>query len=133
QGDRVRIGVRDNGIGIEPEFQQRIFELFRRVAPETDRAGTGMGLAICRKIVQAHGGDIGVVSSLGHGTEMWFELPTRSNLEPTATEADGADPTSGGGPSSTGGLAGAGGTNSTDGRPDTTPTPGGTRSTREFA
>ncbi len=73
--DMHRISVRDNGTGIEPEFQQRIFELFRRAAPRTDETGTGMGLALCRKIVQAHGGEIGVVSSVGHGTEFWFEIP----------------------------------------------------------
>jgi signal transduction histidine kinase len=70
-----RIHVRDNGVGIEPEFQQRIFDVCRRVATDGGNNGTGMGLAVCRKIIEGHGGDIGVDSTPGVGSEFWLVLP----------------------------------------------------------
>lgn len=103
-GEHPRVAVRDNGIGIDPEFQQRIFELFRRAAPRTEHAGVGMGLAICRKIVQAHDGTIGVVSSVGHGTEMWFEIPAPSDLGPGNDHAGTSSGSSGSLPSSRAGA-----------------------------
>ncbi|NNE44118.1 MAG: hypothetical protein HKN12_07905 [Gemmatimonadetes bacterium] len=73
-----RIAVRDNGIGIKQEYQERVFEIFRRVGSRTAHPGTGIGLAICRKVVERHGGKIGVVSEHGAGSEFWFTLPDAS-------------------------------------------------------
>lgn len=70
-----RISVTDNGIGIKPEYHQRIFELFRRVSPRSQHEGTGIGLAVCQKIVEAHAGTIGVASTADQGSEFWFTLP----------------------------------------------------------
>ncbi|QSQ21256.1 HAMP domain-containing protein [Pyxidicoccus parkwayensis] len=71
---RVRFEVRDTGEGIAPEQQARIFEKFYR-APGAPAGGAGLGLSIAKDIVQAHGGDIGVVSAPGQGSTFWFSLP----------------------------------------------------------
>ena len=67
--------VKDNGIGIQPEYFERIFVLFQRLHSRTDYPGTGIGLALCRRIVERHAGKIWVESSLGHGAEFLFSLP----------------------------------------------------------
>lgn len=70
-----RFEVRDNGKGIDPEFHEAIFEMFRRLHNKSKHSGTGVGLAICKKIVTRYGGEIGVSSELGKGATFWFTLP----------------------------------------------------------
>jgi signal transduction histidine kinase len=71
----VRISVIDQGPGIPPEQQVGLFERFYRVRSDTDVPGVGLGLAIAKGIVEAHGGRIGIESELGSGTNVWFTMP----------------------------------------------------------
>ena len=71
----VRIWFEDNGIGIAPEYQARIFGMFERIPSGNDYEGTGVGLAIVRKAVERMGGRVGVESALGKGSKFWILLP----------------------------------------------------------
>jgi light-regulated signal transduction histidine kinase (bacteriophytochrome) len=71
------ITVRDEGIGLDPQYKDRIFQIFQRLHTREEYPGTGIGLAICKRIVEQHGGTIGVESRLGSGTAFTFTLPDR--------------------------------------------------------
>lgn len=70
-----RIAVKDNGIGIDAKDFDRVFQLFQRLTTDDDRSGTGIGLSICKRIVERHGGQIGVESNKGEGSTFFFTLP----------------------------------------------------------
>jgi len=79
--DAVRIELQDNGIGIEKEHHKHLFKMFTRLHPRQENTGPGTGLAMCKKIVDKSGGQIGVESKIGVGSTFWFILPASKSLE----------------------------------------------------
>jgi len=75
--------VEDNGIGIDPKSQPRIFQMFQRGGQARDRAGLGIGLAICKRIIEGHGGQIWVESQPGRGSRFYFTVPVREEAPVT--------------------------------------------------
>src|SRR5262249_14349630 len=79
----VEISVTDTGIGIAPEDQEAVFEEFRQVGKAEKKAeGTGLGLALCRKFVELHGGRIWIKSAVGQGSTFTFTIPVRRETSP---------------------------------------------------
>ena len=91
-GGRVKVAVEDTGVGIPPDKLPRVFDKFYQVSPSGgpgQRSGQGLGLTICRQIVELHGGTIGVSSAPGSGTTFYFELPAEGS---GLNRAPGASP-----------------------------------------
>ncbi len=74
-GRQVKLWVEDNGIGIKPQYQSRLFGMFERIHPHEQYEGTGIGLAIVRKATERMGGKVGVESDGIHGCKFWVQLP----------------------------------------------------------
>jgi signal transduction histidine kinase len=81
------VTVTDNGIGIPPEFVEKVFVIFQRLHSRDAYTGTGIGLAVCKKIVELHGGSIGIDTATGIGARLWFTMPTVATSDETPAES----------------------------------------------
>jgi light-regulated signal transduction histidine kinase (bacteriophytochrome) len=79
-GNRWRFSVTDNGIGIEPQHRDRIFGMFKRLHGREDYPGTGIGLALVKKIVERHGGTVGIDAGPEGGSRFWFALDVENDV-----------------------------------------------------
>ena len=79
--DHWVVSVADNGIGIDPEYHERIFVIFQRLHNREEFEGTGIGLAVCKRIVEGHGGHIWLNSELGKGTTLYFSVPVHETVD----------------------------------------------------
>jgi len=87
RGDRVELCVHDNGPGIAPSIQSRVFEPFFSTRP----AGTGLGLAVVKTVAEAHGGALALESSQGRGTRIELDLPRRAQPSPALDAEVGSE------------------------------------------
>jgi light-regulated signal transduction histidine kinase (bacteriophytochrome) len=93
-GDRLELTVRDNGIGFESRYSRRIFRVFERLHGRGEYPGTGIGLALCRRIAERHGGGIIADGTPGEGATFTVLLPINQRHEviPPATFESGGEP-----------------------------------------
>ncbi|MEZ3143069.1 ATP-binding protein [Halobaculum sp. MBLA0143] len=95
RGDEWTLAVEDDGVGIPESQRDAVFEVFNRLDDRSDESGTGIGLAVCRKIVERHGGEIWVESTVGEGSTFFASFPKREPGEPVedpTVTAEGAEP-----------------------------------------
>ncbi len=75
EGNHYRFSVADNGIGVEPDYYDRVFQIFQRLHGRNEYPGTGIGLATCKKVIDIYGGQIWLNSTVGAGTTFYFTIP----------------------------------------------------------
>ena len=80
------VTIADNGIGIEEVYFKRIFSMFKRLHNREEFQGSGLGLSICKKVIQSVGGDIWVESELGQGSKFTFSIPLESEAPVSSTQ-----------------------------------------------
>jgi hypothetical protein len=91
-GDAWLFEVEDDGIGIEPRNQERIFKMFQRLKPEGQGSGTGLGLSLVKKMVEQQGGTVSLRSTPGRGSTFGFTIPKRGPPRSAANHAEGDGP-----------------------------------------
>lgn len=84
KGERYVFSVKDNGVGIQKEYSERIFMIFQRLQPRDTEPGAGLGLALCKKIIRLHGGEMWLNSEPGKGTTFYFDLPVADKADTIA-------------------------------------------------